>query len=69
MQARGALGGGNAPELYDDNNNGRFTCAEAERHGIAPVPRGHPTVSVHERRRQRRRCVCEGAGAACRISG
>ncbi len=27
---------------YDDNNNGRITCAEAERHGIAPVPRGHP---------------------------
>ncbi|MDE0339019.1 MAG: excalibur calcium-binding domain-containing protein [Caldilineaceae bacterium] len=27
---------------YDDNNNGRITCAEARRHGIAPVPRGHP---------------------------
>ena len=27
---------------YDDNGNGRITCAEAERHGIAPVPRGHP---------------------------
>ena len=34
--------GGNALELYDDNGNGRITCAEAERHGIAPVPRGHP---------------------------
>ena len=32
----GALG------LYDDNGNGRITCAEARRHGIAPVPRGHP---------------------------
>ena len=27
---------------WDDNNNGRITCAEARRHGIAPVPRGHP---------------------------
>ena len=34
--------GGNALELYDDNNNGRITCAEARAHGIAPVPRGHP---------------------------
>ena len=28
--------------LYDDNRNGRITCAEARSHGIAPVPRGHP---------------------------
>ena len=27
---------------WDDNGNGRITCAEARRHGIAPVPRGHP---------------------------
>ena len=27
---------------YDDNRNGRITCAEARNHGIAPVPRGHP---------------------------
>ncbi|MCZ0939112.1 MAG: excalibur calcium-binding domain-containing protein [Caldilineaceae bacterium] len=32
--------GNNALELYDDN--GRITCAEARRHGIASVPRGHP---------------------------
>ncbi|MYA89685.1 MAG: excalibur calcium-binding domain-containing protein [Boseongicola sp. SB0662_bin_57] len=32
----GALG------LYDDNRNGHITCAEARRHGITPVPRGHP---------------------------
>ena len=25
---------------WDDNRNGRITCAEARRHGIAPVPRG-----------------------------
>ena len=37
-----AAEGGNALELYDDNNNGRITCAEARAHGIAPVPRGHP---------------------------
>ena len=28
--------------LWDDSGNGRITCAEARRHGIAPVPRGHP---------------------------
>lgn len=27
---------------WDDNGNGRITCAEARRHGIAPVPRHHP---------------------------
>ena len=32
---------GGALELYDDNGNGRITCAEARRHGIAPVSRGH----------------------------
>ena len=31
-----------ALRLYDDNRNGRITCSEARRHGIAPVPRGHP---------------------------
>ncbi|MCY4602166.1 MAG: thermonuclease family protein [Acidobacteria bacterium] len=35
-------GGSGALERYDDNGNGRITCAEARRHGIAPVPRGHP---------------------------
>ena len=31
------------PEVapWDDNGNGRITCAEARRHGIAPVRRGH----------------------------
>ncbi len=29
-------------ELWDDNGNGWITCAEARRHGIAPVPRDHP---------------------------
>ncbi len=28
--------------LYDDNRNGRITCAEARAHGIAPVSRDHP---------------------------
>ena len=35
-------GGADALALWDDNGNGRITCAEARRHGIAPVPRGHP---------------------------
>ena len=29
-------------DRYDDNRNGRITCKEARRHGIAPVPRSHP---------------------------
>ena len=27
---------------YDDNCNGRITCREARRHGIAPMRRDHP---------------------------
>ena len=34
--------GVDALALWDDNGNGRITCAEARAHGIAPVPRGHP---------------------------
>ena len=37
-----ASSSGNALELWDDNGNGRITCAEARKHGIAPVRRGHP---------------------------
>lgn len=32
----------NALDLYDDNKNGRITCAEARSHGIAPVTSEHP---------------------------
>ena len=28
--------------MYDDNGNGRITCAEARAHGIAPVRADHP---------------------------
>ena len=38
-------GGGtnvDALRLYDDNGNGRITCAEARGHGIVPVRRSHP---------------------------
>ena len=31
-----------ALDLYDDNGNGKITCAEARNHGIAPVHKGHP---------------------------
>ena len=40
--ASAPAGGDGALALYDDNGNGRITCAEARRHGIAPVPRSHP---------------------------
>ena len=32
----------NALSLYDDNKNGRITCKEAKKHGIAPVHSNHP---------------------------
>ena len=32
---------GGGPGEWDDNGNGRVSCAEARRHGIAPVRRGH----------------------------
>ena len=35
-------GTGDALARYDDNGNGRITCKEARRHGIAPVRRDHP---------------------------
>ena len=38
-------GGATRPDAlarYDDNGNGSITCAEARRHGIAPVRRSHP---------------------------
>ena len=36
---------GHPLELYDDNGNGRITCAEARAHGIAPVHMGHPAYA------------------------
>ena len=50
--------GNNALELYDDNGNGRITCAEARRHGIAPVPRGHPAYQ-YMNDRDNNGVVCE----------
>ena len=49
---------GNALDLYDDNGNGRITCAEAEAHGIAPVHRGHPAYE-HMTDRDGDGVVCE----------
>ena len=42
VQAKTEQGHKSALSRWDDNGNGRITCAEARRHGIAPVPRGHP---------------------------
>lgn len=36
------MSGGEALSRYDDTGNGRITCREARRHGIAPVSRDHP---------------------------
>ncbi|MXX15790.1 MAG: hypothetical protein F4Z52_00765 [Gammaproteobacteria bacterium] len=38
----GSAGDDDALARYDDNGDGRITCTEARRHGIAPVPRSHP---------------------------
>ena len=48
--ARAGAAAGNPPSAaagvpWDDDGNGRVTCAEARRHGIAPVPRGHPAYA------------------------
>lgn len=40
--AQGSVASGDALRLWDDNGSGTITCAEARRHGIAPVPRDHP---------------------------
>lgn len=34
------------PGQWDDNGNGRISCAEARRHRIAPVRRGHPAYAL-----------------------
>ena len=36
--------------MWDDNGNGRITCAEARRHGIAPVKLGHPAYEYMDDR-------------------
>ena len=42
---------------YDENRDGRITCAEAERHGITPVREGHPAF-VHMDDRNNDGVVC-----------
>ena len=52
-----AAASSDALRLYDDNRNGRITCKEARRHGIAPVPRGHPAyIHMYDR---------DGDGVVC----
>ena len=53
-----AVQGVDALARWDDNGNGRITCAEARRHGIAPVPRGHPAYP-HMRDADGDGVVCE----------
>ena len=43
---------------YDHNANGRITCKEARRHGIAPVHRSHPAYR-YMRDGDRDGVVCE----------
>ena len=50
--------GDDALALYDDNGNGRMTCAEARSHGIVPVPRSHPAYR-YMRDADRDGVVCE----------
>ena len=39
-----------ALQLWDDNGNGRITCAEARAHGIDPVRQGHPAYTYMDDR-------------------
>ena len=43
--------------IWDDNANGRITCAEARRHGIAPVYSDHPAYEFMDDR--------DGDGVVC----
>lgn len=43
--ARRASAAGAGGLRWDDNGNGRVSCAEARRHGIAPVRRSHPAYA------------------------
>ena len=43
--------------MWDDNGNGRISCAEARSHGIAPVRRGHPAYTYMDDR--------DGDGVVC----
>ena len=43
--------------MYDDNRNGRISCAEARAHDIAPVRRGHPAYEYMNDR--------DGDGVVC----
>ena len=45
-------------ETVPGNGNGRITCKEARRYGIAPVPRGHPAYP-HMNDRDGDGVVCE----------
>ena len=51
-------GGSGMLARYDDNGNGRISCAEARAHGIAPVRRGHPAYA-HMRDGDGDGIVCE----------
>ena len=42
---------------WDDNQDGKITCREARRHGVAPVPRGHPAYPFMDDR--------DGSGVVC----
>ena len=53
-----AAGAAAALARWDDNRNGRISCAEARRHGIAPVPRRHPAYR-HMRDADNDGVVCE----------
>ncbi len=47
-----------ALDQWDDNGDGRITCAEARAHGIAPVRRGHPAYQYMQDQ-DRDGVVCE----------
>ena len=57
LPAMSPTGETDALAMYDDNGNGRITCKEARRHGIAPVGRDHPAYRYMDDR--------DGDGVVC----
>ena len=67
VAAAAATGSPEAVATWDDNGNGRVSCAEARAHGIAPVMRGHPAYPFM-RDGDGDGVVCESGGRASPVA-
>ena len=67
VAAAAATGSPEAVATWDDDGNGRVSCAEARAHGIAPVTRGHPAYPFM-RDGDGDGVVCESGGRASPVA-